>query len=66
MQEAEVKFADGATRKEWVMAMVKANADRINYDVDMPAISELIDNLSKLTTKVNVSAEIAAQTEASA
>ena len=53
MEEAEIKFADGATRKEWVMAMVQASADSINYDVDMEAISELIDSLCDLTKKVN-------------
>ena len=30
MEQAEKKFDDGATRKEWVMAMVKASADYIN------------------------------------
>ena len=29
MEEAETKFADGATRKEWVMAMVQTSATRI-------------------------------------
>lgn len=53
IEEAEIKFDDGATRKEWVMAMVQASADSINYDVDMEAISELIDSLCDLTKKVN-------------
>ena len=53
MEEAEIKFADGSTRKEWVMAMVQASADSINYDIDMSAISELIDSLCDLTKKVN-------------
>lgn len=53
MEEAEEKFADGATRKEWVMAMVQASAESINYDIDMAAISELIDSLCDLTKKVN-------------
>ena len=46
MEEAEKKFEDGATRKEWVMAMVKSSADSINYDIDMEAVSELIKNQS--------------------
>ena len=53
MEEAEEKFADGATRKEWVMAMVQASAESINYDIDLAAISELIDSLCDLTKKVN-------------
>lgn len=53
MEEAEKKFDDGATRKEWVMAMVKSSADSINYDVDMEAISTLIDSLCDMSKIVN-------------
>lgn len=67
MEEAEQKFADGATRKEWVMAMVQASAESINYDVDMAAISELIDSLCDLTKKVNApEEEVPAKAEISA
>lgn len=57
MEEAEIKFADGATRKEWVMAMVQASAESINYDIDLAAISDLIDSLCDLTNKVNAPAD---------
>ncbi len=53
MAEAERKFSDGATRKEWVLAMVKTSADTINFDVDMDAVSALIDELCNLTKQVN-------------
>ena len=53
MEQAEKKFADGATRKEWVMAMVQTSAEYINYPVDIQALSDLIDNLCNLTKKVN-------------
>ena len=67
MEEAEIKFADGATRKEWVMAMVQASADSINYNVDMEAISEPIDSLCDLTKKVNAPEdEVPAKAELSA
>lgn len=67
MEEAEIKFADGATRKEWVMAMVQASAESINYNVDMEAISELIDSLCDLTKKVNAPEdEVPAKAELSA
>ena len=67
MEEAEIKFADGATRKEWVMAMVQASADSINYNVDMEAISELIDSLCDLTKAVNApEEEVPAKAELSA
>ena len=66
MEEAEEKFADGATRKEWVMAMVQASAESINYDIDLAAISELIDSLCDLTKKVNSPADEPAKAELSA
>ena len=66
MEEAEEKFADGATRKEWVMAMVSASAESINYDVDIAAISELIDSLCDLSKVVNPPADEPAKAELSA
>lgn len=56
IQQAEQKFNDGATRKEWVMAMVKTSAEYINYPVDSDALSELIDALVSMTKIVNVPA----------
>ena len=51
MEEAEKKFEDGATKKEWVMAMISAEA--INYDIDMEVVSKLIDSLCDMSNKVN-------------
>lgn len=45
MTLAEVKYETGAERKEWVLAMVKEAADSIHYDVDMDAISKMIDDI---------------------
>lgn len=53
MEQAEQKFADGATRKEWVLAMVIASTDTINYDVDIDAVAELIDSLVDMSKHVN-------------
>ena len=53
MTEAEKKFATGAERKEWVLAMIEASKDVINYNVDMNEVSILIDNLCAMTKKVN-------------
>ena len=53
MALAEDMFDNGADRKEWVLTMVKASAETINYDVDMDAISQLIDDLCKMSKKVN-------------
>lgn len=53
MEEAERKFETGADKKEWVMAMMKAAADSINYPIDLDALSDLIDSLCNLTNNVN-------------
>lgn len=58
METAETKFAEGAERKEWVLAMLKASADGINYDIDYDAIAEMIDRLCSMTKVINVPAEI--------
>ena len=61
METAEEKFDNGADRKEWVLAMVKASSDTVNYDIDMNAISELIDNLCKMSKTVNAPMEKAGE-----
>lgn len=53
MEQAEGKFEDGVDRKQWVMAMVKASADTINYDYDADAIGALIDSLCQMAKVVN-------------
>lgn len=53
MEEAEEKFTDGATRKEWIMAMVQTSAEYINYPVDTQALSDMIDALCDMTKIVN-------------
>lgn len=56
MSEAEKKFSDGATRKEWVLAMIQTSADSINYDIDLEVISKLIDELCNMGKAVNAPA----------
>ena len=53
MEEAEQKFSEGATRKEWVMAMVQTSAEYIAYPMDTQALSELIDSLISMTKAIN-------------
>lgn len=56
MKTAETKFADGATRKEWVLAMVRTSAVSINYDLDDAAlakISDLIDSICAAASIIN-------------
>lgn len=57
MATAEEKFDNGADRKQWVIAMVQASANSINYPITEKELGDLIDNLVKLTKKVNVKIE---------
>ena len=61
MATAEEKFDNGADRKEWVLAMVKASAETGNYDIDMDVISKLIDDLCNMSKKVNAPTEKAGE-----
>lgn len=53
MAEAETKFDTGISRKQWVLAMVQASADTINYEIDINVVSDLIDSLCKMSKTVN-------------
>lgn len=53
MEQAEGKFNNGNERKEWVLMMVKASADTINYDIDLDQVSKMIDSLCAMTKAVN-------------
>ena len=53
MEEAEEKFADGATRKEWVLAMVQVSEEYLNYEVDVDELSDLIEELCDMSKIVN-------------
>lgn len=57
MEEAEKKFEDGASKKQWVLAMIKASADSINYDIDIEEVGKMIDSLCAMTKVVNPPAE---------
>ena len=51
--EAETAYNDGASRKEYVMQMVKSTAEAMEYDVDMDEISQFIDNVVAMAKLVN-------------
>ncbi len=53
METAETKFTEGAERKEWVLAMLKASSDGINFDIDYDAIAEMIDALCDMSKVIN-------------
>lgn len=58
MERAETMFEKGADRKEWVLAMVKASADTVKYNIDMNEISALIDSLCDMSKVINNSVEV--------
>ena len=53
MAKAEQKFDEGADRKQWVIAMVQASANTINYPISEKELGDLIDDLVALTKEVN-------------
>lgn len=54
---AEEKFDNGADRKQWVIAMVQASANAINYPISDKELGDLIDDLVELTNRVNIKLE---------
>jgi len=53
METAETMFNTGAERKEWVLTMISASADKVNYDIDLQVIGDLIDRLCQMSKTVN-------------
>jgi len=61
MAKAETKFETGAERKEWVLAMVAASAEVVNYDIDLAVVGQMIDDLCDMSNVVNAPAEKAGE-----
>lgn len=57
MKVAEGKFDTGAEKKEWVLAMIKASADTVNYDVDLDVVGKMIDDICDAAKTINRPAE---------
>jgi len=56
MAQAEVKIEDNATRKEWVLGMIRTSASQIDYDItdlEWDKISMMIDQLCTMARTVN-------------
>jgi hypothetical protein len=51
--EAELNYSTGAEKKAYVMDSVEAIKSSLNYDVDMDAVSAMIDAIILTTKKVN-------------
>ena len=53
MTEAEKNYETGAERKQYVMSSVEAIKDTLNCEVDMNAISNLIDSICQASKIIN-------------
>ena len=56
MAEAETLLEDGASRKTWVLAMIRENAAALDYELtvsDWQKISDMIDALCAMAKTVN-------------
>lgn len=63
MGEAEEKFEDGASREDWVVAMIKIAAEEINYPFNEAAVRQMIRDLCAMSKKVNAPAPLPESTE---
>ncbi|HBC91142.1 MAG TPA: hypothetical protein DCZ00_06850 [Lactococcus sp.] len=64
MSEVEGKMEVGADKKAYVMAMLKASADTIDYDLDekdYEKIGKLIDNMCDMSKVLNANKTVAAE-----
>lgn len=53
MTEAEKNYETGAERKQYVVSSVEAIKDTLNCEVDMNAISSLIDSICQASKIIN-------------
>ena len=54
MAEAEDNYETGAERKEYVLDSIKALQGTLNYEVDLDAISAMIDSIAKASKQINI------------
>ena len=54
MAEAEDNYATGSERKEYVMDSIAKLSDALDYDVDLDAVSTMIDAIVASSKKINV------------
>ncbi len=53
MAEAEENYSTGEERKAYVIDSVEALKSSLNYDVDMEAVSAMVDAIAKASKKIN-------------
>jgi hypothetical protein len=54
MAEAEANYATGAERKEYVMDSITTLSNTLDYDVDLDAVSAMIDAIVASSKQINV------------
>ena len=54
MAEAEDNYSTGEEKKAYVMDSIKALESSLNYDVDMDAISAMVDAIIDATKRINI------------
>lgn len=54
IMRAEENFDTGADKEDWVVSMIMASADVIQFDIDEEALREIIRNIIEVTNNVNV------------
>ena len=54
MAEAEENYTSGEEKKAYVIDSIEAIKDTLNYDVDMDAVSVMIDSIIIASKKINV------------
>lgn len=53
MAEAEENYSTGEEKKAYVMDSIEAMKDTLNYDVDMDAVSAMIDSIVIASKTIN-------------
>ena len=54
MTEAEANYSTGAEKKKYVLDSIEAIKGTLNYDVDMEAISAMVDSIIDVSKCINV------------
>ena len=53
MTEAENNYKTGAEKKQYVMSSIESIKDTLNCDIDMNAISDMIDSICQASKNIN-------------
>jgi hypothetical protein len=64
MTEAESNYSTGEEKKAYVIDSIEAVKDTLNYDVDMDAVSAMIDSIIIASKQINVKTETETEIEA--